>query len=100
MDKNDVQDEYSILQYWYKKKSVTIADLIECDERYWRYLHRIVQWKDQEGNDYAYVRNRIYEFVNIENTLYNIDEKLKRMRYIDGEIMMMMNMSLMQDCTI
>ena len=100
MDKNDVQDEYSILQYWYKKKSVTISDLIECDERYWRYLHRIVQWKDQEGNDYAYVRNRIYEFVNIENTLYNIEEKLKRMRYIDGEIMMMMNMSLMQDCTI
>ena len=100
MDKNDVQDEYSILQYWYKKKSVTIADLIECDERYWRYLHRIVQWKDQEGNDYAYVRNRIYEFVNIENTLYNIEEKLKRMRYIDGEIMMMMNMSLMQDCKI
>ena len=100
MDKNDVQDEYSILQYWYKKKSVTISDLIECDERYWRYLHRIVQWKDQEGNDYAYVRNRIYEFVNIENTLYNIEDKLKRMRYIDGEIMMMMNMSLIQDCTI
>ena len=100
MDENDRQDEYSILQYWYKKKSVTVSDLIDCDERYWRYLHRIVQWKDQEGNDYSYLRNKIYEFVNIENALYNIEDKYKRMRYIDGEIMMMMNMSLMQDCKI
>jgi hypothetical protein len=100
MDANDRQDEYSILQQWYKKKSVTVSELLDCDERYWRYLHRIVQWKDEQGNDYSYIRNKIYEFVNIENALYNIEDKFKRMRYIDGEIMMMMNMSLMQDCEI
>jgi len=100
MDANDRQDEYSILQQWYKKKSVTVSELIDCDERYWRYLHRIVQWKDQEGNDYSYLRNKIYEFVNIENALYNIEDKFKRMKYIDGEIMMMMNMTMMQDCAI
>jgi hypothetical protein len=100
MDDNDIKDEYSILQFWYKKKSVTVADLVDCDERYWRYLHRIVQWKDEQGNDYSYVRNHIYQFVNIENALYTVEEKFKRMKYIDGEIMMMMNMILMQDCAI
>ena len=100
MDEVDRQDEYAILKHWYKKKTIILSDLIECDERYWRYLHRIVQWRDEEGNDYSYVRNRIYEFVNIENTLYNMEEKFKRMRYIDGEIMMMMNMTLLNECKI
>ena len=93
-------DEYACLQEWSKKKSVTIYELRECDERYWRYLYKISVWKDEEGNDYSYVREKVYDFVQIENTEKTIQDKYKRMRYIDGEIMMMMSMCLMRELNV
>ena len=90
-------DEYACLQEWSRKRSLTIAGLRQCDERYWRYLYRISVWKDEEGNDYSYVRDKVYDFVRMENIESNIQEKFKRMKYIDGEIMLMMNICLMRE---
>jgi len=90
-------DEYACLQEWSRKRSLTIADLRQCDERYWRYLYQISVWKDEEGNDYSYVRDKVYDFVRMENNQSNIQEKFKRMKYIDGEIMLMMNICLMRE---
>ena len=90
-------DEYACLQEWSKKKTLTIPELRQCDERYWRYLYKISSWSDSEGNDYSYVRDKVYDFVRIENTEQNIADKYKRMKYIDGEIMMMMNICLMRE---
>lgn len=90
-------DEYACLQEWSRKRSLTIADLRQCDERYWRYLYQISVWKDEEGNDYSYVRDKVYDFVRMENIESNIQEKFKRMKYIDGEIMLMMNICLMRE---
>lgn len=90
-------DEYACLQEWSRKRSLTIADLRQCDERYWRYLYQISVWKDEEGNDYSYVRDKVYDFVRMENNESNIQEKFKRMKYIDGEIMLMMNICLMRE---
>jgi len=90
-------DEYACLQEWSRKRSLTISDLRQCDERYWRYLYQISVWKDEEGNDYSYVRDKVYDFVRMENNQSNIQEKFKRMKYIDGEIMLMMNICLMRE---
>lgn len=90
-------DEYACLQEWSRKRNLTISDLRQCDERYWRYLYRISVWKDEEGNDYSYVRDKVYDFVRMENNESNIQEKFKRMKYIDGEIMLMMNICLMRE---
>ena len=90
-------DEYACLQEWSRKRSLTIADLRQCDERYWRYLYQISVWKDEDGNDYSYVRDKVYDFVRMENNQSNIQEKFKRMKYIDGEIMLMMNICLMRE---
>jgi hypothetical protein len=90
-------DEYACLQEWSRKRSLTISDMRQCDERYWRYLYQISVWKDEEGNDYSYVRDKVYDFVRMENIESNIQEKFKRMKYIDGEIMLMMNICLMRE---
>jgi hypothetical protein len=93
-------DEYVCLQEWSKKRSVTVPELRQCDERYWRYLYQISVWKDEEGNDYSYVREKVYDFVRMENTESTIQDKYKMMRYIDGEIMMMMSICLMRDLDV
>jgi hypothetical protein len=93
-------DEYVCLQEWSKKRSLTIPEGRQCDERYWRYLYRIAVWKDGEGNDYSYVREKVYDFVRMENTESNIQEKYKMMKYIDGEIMMMMSICLMREMDV
>ena len=90
-------DEYACLQEWSRKRSLTVSELRQCDERYWRYLYRISVWKDEEGNDYSYVREKVYDFVRMENNERNIQEKFKMMKYIDGEIMLMMNICLMRE---
>lgn len=90
-------DEYACLQEWSRKRSLTVSELRECDERYWRYLYRISVWKDEEGNDYSYVREKVYDFVRMENNENTIQDKFKRMKYIDGEIMLMMNICLMRE---
>jgi hypothetical protein len=93
-------DEYVCLQEWSKKRSVTVPELRQCDERYWRYLYQISVWKDEEGNDYSYVREKVYDFVRMENMESTIQDKYKMMRYIDGEIMMMMSICLMRDLDV
>ena len=93
-------DECSILEEWYKKKSIAISDLYQIDERYNRYLNRIIYWKDNQENDYNYIRTKIIEFVNIDNNAITLAYKFKLMKYIDGEIMVMMNLCLLNDTTI
>ena len=92
--------EIEILEEWYKKKSITISDLFQIDERYHRYLNRISCWRDNQNNDYSYIQQKIYEFISIENNVFTLQEKFKRMKYIDGEIMMMFNLCLMNEVEI
>ena len=95
-------DECSILEVWYKKKitDVTVSDLYQIDERYNRYLNRIVCWRDNQENDYTYIRTKIIEFVNIDNNAITLAYKFKLMKYIDGEILVMMNLCLLNDTSI
>jgi len=93
-------DEDSILEEWYKKKSITVSELYQVDERYNRYLNRIICWKDNQENDYMYIRNKICEFVYIDNNAMTLAYKTTLMKYIDGEIMVMMNLCLLNDTTI
>jgi hypothetical protein len=92
--------EYEILNFWYKKKILTISELFQIDERYHRYLNRIICWKDNQDNDYTYIRTKIIEFINIDNNAITLAYKTKLMKYIDGEIMVMMNLCLLNDATI
>jgi len=94
------QNEAEIVEYWFKKKSITVSDLYQIDERYNRYLNRISYWRDEQGNDYTYVQQKIYEFVNIDNNSFTLDHKFKMMKYIDGEIMLMYSICLMNDAEI
>ena len=93
-------DECSILEQWYKKKVLTVSELFQVDERYNRYLNRIICWEDNEKNDYTYIRNKIIEFINIDNNAITLAYKTKLMKYIDGEIMVMMNVCLLNDTSI
>ncbi len=92
--------EEKLLRKWYKKKSIVISDLYECDERYQRYLNLIVCWTDTEGNDYTYIQEKIYEFVSLVNNNDTIKYKFDLMKYIDGEIILMMNLCLMKDMEV
>lgn len=92
--------EAEIVEYWFKKKSITVSDLFQIDERYHRYLHRISYWKDNQGNDYSYIQQKIYEFTNIDNNSFMLDHKFKMMKYIDGELMLMNSICLMNDAYI
>ena len=93
-------DEYECLQQCTKQKIYDMSTLIACDERYWRYLKKISYWMDESGNNYEYVRDKVWEFVNLANTFGNFDVKVKMMKYIDGEILMMMSLCLMRDMGI
>ena len=97
---NQGPNEHEILTYWYKKKEITVSDLYQIDERYHRYLNRISCWRDNQNNDYSYVQKKIYEFINIDNNVFTLQNKYKLMKYIDGEIMMMSNLCLMNETTI
>jgi len=92
--------EHDILSFWYKKKILTISELYQVDERYHRYLNRIIYWKDNQENDYSYIRTKIIEFINIDNNTITLAYKTKLMKYIDGEILVMMNLCLLNDTTI
>jgi hypothetical protein len=93
-------NEAEILELWYKKKNIILSDLFQIDERYHRYLNRIICWKDNQENDYSYIRTKIIEFINIDNNALTIAYKFKLMKYIDGEIMVMMNLCLLNETTI
>ena len=93
-------NEAEILELWYKKKNIILSDLFQIDERYHRYLNRIICWKDNQENDYSYIRTKIIEFINIDNNALTIPYKFKLMKYIDGEIMVMMNLCLLNETSI
>ena len=73
--------------------------IITSDEKYNKYLYDISSWENQLG-DYSYIREKIWEFVNIQNNYDTIEYKFKLMKYIDSEIMMMNSISLMNTMEI
>ena len=77
----------------------SIPLLISCDERYNRHLANISCWT-YEFRDYSYIREKIWEFVNIKNNNYTLEYKIKLMKYIDSEIMLMNSISLMNNMEI
>ena len=77
----------------------SIPLLISCDERYNRHVANISCWT-YEFRDYSYIREKIWEFVNIKNNNYTLEYKIKLMKYIDSEIMLMNSISLMNNMEI
>jgi hypothetical protein len=77
----------------------TLSLLISCDERYNRHLANISCWTYEFG-DYSYIREKIWEFVNIQNNNYTLEYKIKLIKYIDSEIMLMNSISLMNNMEI
>ena len=72
-------------------------EIIElCDERYKTQLCTISCWINSFG-DYSYIRDKIWEFVNIRNNYDTYEYKMKLMKYIDGEIMMMNSLFLLNN---
>jgi hypothetical protein len=67
-----------------------------CDERYNIQLYTISCWVNNDG-DYSYIRDKLWEFVNIPNNHFTFDYKVTLMKYIDSEIIMMTNLSLMNN---
>jgi hypothetical protein len=90
-------DEYNILQISYNNKNITLSDIEQSEFRYRRYIIKINDWSDRNDNDYSYVKLCIQEFLKVQNTQSNFENKKNMMNYIDGEIMMMINMCRMND---
>jgi len=67
-----------------------------CDEIYKTQLYTISCWINDYG-DYSYIRDKIWEFVNITNNYHTYEYKNKLMKYIDSEIMMMNSVSLLNN---
>jgi hypothetical protein len=81
-------NEFAILQEAHSIRNITPEILSASDDRYRRYILTINDWSDRNDNDYSYVKNVIYEYLGS-----NVFETRKRlMKYIDTEIMMMINM--------
>ena len=81
-------NEFDLLQEAHSIRNITPEILAESDERYRRYILTINDWSDRNDNDYSYVKNVIYEYLGT-----SVFETRKRlMKYIDTEIMMMINM--------
>lgn len=90
-------DEYNILQTSYSNKNITLSDIGESEYRYRRYIIKINDWSDRNDNDYSYVKVCIQEFLKVKNIQSNFENKKNMMKYIDGEIMMMINMCRIND---
>jgi hypothetical protein len=90
-------DEFNILQEAYNKKNITLSDIDQSEIRYRRYIIKINDWSDRYDNDYNYVKVCIQEFLKVPNTQQNFENNKKMIRYIDGEIMMMMNLCRIQE---
>jgi hypothetical protein len=90
-------DEYNILQTSYNNKNITLSDIGESEYRYRRYIIKINDWSDRNDNDYSYVKVCIQEFLKVTNTRQNFENKKNMMKYIDGEIMMMINLCRIND---
>lgn len=83
-------DEFTILEQANKMKErdITETDLYNSEWRYRRYILRINDWTDRKGTDYSYIKEKIYEYVSEKDN----KKRVKQMKYIDGEIMLMINM--------
>ena len=90
-------DEYACLQEWIKIKIGDLNTIELCDERYNRYLRKILIWEDDEGNDYTYIKEKVIRFISVHTAYSSFDYKFKLMKEIDGDIMYMMSMCLMRD---
>ena len=90
-------DEFNILQTAYNKKNITLSDIAESESRYRRYIIKINDWSDRNDNDYSYVKICVQEFLKVPNTQENFERKKNMMKYIDGEIMLMINMCRIDD---
>jgi hypothetical protein len=81
-------NEFDLLQEAHSIRNITPEILAASDDRYRRYILTINDWSDRNDNDYSYVKNVIYEYLGT-----SVFETRKRlMKYIDTEIMMMINM--------
>lgn len=90
-------DEYNILQTSYNNRNINSTDIGESESRYRRYIIKINDWSDRNGNDYSYIKLCVQEFLKLTNTQQNFENKKNMMKYIDGEIMMMINMCRIND---
>jgi len=88
-------DEFTILSeaYKMKQKDITPVDLYNSEWRYSRYNIRINDWSDRKGTDYSYIKLKIDEYIKEKD----IQKRCLLMKYIDGEIMMMINMCRIDD---
>jgi hypothetical protein len=80
-------NEFKILENAYLIRNITPEILSQTDDRYRRYILMINDWTDRHNNDYSYVKNVIYEYLG--SSCFETRKRL--MKYIDSEIMMMMN---------
>jgi hypothetical protein len=90
-------DEYALLQEWSKRK-ITVYDFQECHTRYERYLRNISIWEDGAGNNYEYLRDKIAMWVAMP--LWMEEQKIKRIKDIDRDLLTMVSMSLINEFTI
>ena len=83
-------DEFSVLTEENKKKEkdITVTDLYNTEWRYRRYIMMINDWTDRKGTDYSYIKEKVYEYLGEKDN----KKRIKQMKYIDGEIMLMINM--------
>lgn len=88
-------DEFTVLSdaYKMKQKDITPVDLYNSEWRYRRYIIRINDWSDRKGTDYSYIKIKINEYIQEKD----IKKRSALMKYIDGEIMMMINMCRIDD---
>lgn len=73
---------------------ITILKLY--DERYNTILSTISCWINNDG-DYSYIRDKIWEFVNIQNNYDTFEYKIKLSKMIDSEIKMMNSLYLLNN---
>ena len=93
-------DEYACLQEWSKIKTGDLTTLELCDQRYNRYLRKIMIWEDEAGNDYSYIKDKVIRFLSVFNAFSSFEYKFKLMKEIDSDIMFMMSMCLMKDMSL
>ena len=95
-DKVEV-DEYALLQEWSKRK-ITAYDFQECHTRYERYLRNISLWEDGQGNNYEYLRDKI--MTTLAMPLWMEEQKIKRIKDIDRDLLTMVSLTLIQEMTL
>ena len=86
-------NEFKVLQDAHAIRNITPEILSQTDDRYRRYILMINDWSDRNNNDYSYVKNVIYEYLGSSE----FETRKRLMKYIDSEIMMMMNICQIDD---